>query len=79
MMATLLVAGNSEGIHGRCDAKCHDATEPECRCICGGLYHGSRAKGGQAELDRRRTEYGNALLEELASRERIPPTQGALL
>jgi hypothetical protein len=38
-MVTLLSVGNSEG-ERRCDARCHDATEPDCDCICGGRYHG---------------------------------------
>ena len=37
---TLIVAGNSDGLSGRCDAKCHNATEPDCHCICGGCFHG---------------------------------------
>ncbi|HUZ45853.1 MAG TPA: hypothetical protein VMW54_04385 [Terriglobia bacterium] len=37
---TLITAANSGGAYGRCDAKCHDATEPECHCICGGCFHG---------------------------------------
>ncbi len=37
---TLIVAANSDGVYGRCDAKCHDAREPKCDCICGGVYHG---------------------------------------
>ena len=36
-MTTLLIVGNSEGSR-RCDAKCHQATEPDCDC--GGRYHG---------------------------------------
>lgn len=38
-MTTLLIVGNSESSR-RCDAKCHQATEPNCDCICGGRYHG---------------------------------------
>jgi hypothetical protein len=25
---------------GRCDARCHEAKNPDCHCICGGAYHG---------------------------------------
>ena len=39
-MATLLAVYNSEGLVGRCDAKCHDAARAECDCICGGANHG---------------------------------------
>jgi len=39
-MATILALYNSDGCVGRCDAKCHEAKGTECRCICGGKYHG---------------------------------------
>ena len=39
-MATLMTWGNSDGTKGRCDARCHDAKEPECSCMCQGRYHG---------------------------------------
>ena len=39
-MTTLIAAYNSEGCIGRCDARCHKATSPDCECICGGLNHG---------------------------------------
>ncbi len=38
--------GDSGGIKGRCDAKCHDAKGPECECMCGGAYHGTACKPG---------------------------------
>lgn len=40
-MATLIAAYNSEGCIGRCDAKCYNATHPDCDCICGGANHGA--------------------------------------
>ena len=39
-MATLIYASNSDGCIGKCDAKCYDAKEPHCDCICGGRNHG---------------------------------------
>jgi hypothetical protein len=39
-VTTAIAVYNSEGCVGRCDAKCHDATEPDCDCICGGRLHG---------------------------------------
>lgn len=48
-MTTLLVVGNSEGIVGRCDAKCYEATGPECDCICNGRNHGA---GRQVAVER---------------------------
>lgn len=38
-MATIMAVTNSEGSR-RCDAKCHAAKHPTCRCVCGGRYHG---------------------------------------
>lgn len=45
-MTTLMQWSNSEGIQGRCDAKCHEATHPECVCICGGVFHGRAHTAG---------------------------------
>ena len=39
-MTTLIAVYNSEGCQGRCDAKCYEAHEGECDCICGGRNHG---------------------------------------
>lgn len=50
-MATLIAAYNSEGCIGRCDAKCYNATEPHCDCICGGKNHGA---GFQKAMDNTR-------------------------
>jgi hypothetical protein len=40
-MTTLIAVYNSEGCVGRCDAKCYNATSPQCDCICGGKNHGA--------------------------------------
>lgn len=46
-MTTLMQWGNSEGIQGRCDSKCHEAKYPECDCMCGGAFHGrAHSPGG---------------------------------
>jgi hypothetical protein len=37
---TLISVHNSEGCTGRCDARCYDATHPDCDCVCGGSNHG---------------------------------------
>lgn len=39
-MVTLIAVYNSEGCVGRCDARCYNAKNPECNCICGGKNHG---------------------------------------
>ncbi len=40
-MTTLISWSNSNGNQGRCDAKCYEATSPDCDCICGGRNHGA--------------------------------------
>lgn len=42
-MTTLIavhLTGMDRKYQRRCDAKCHNATKPRCRCICGGVNHG---------------------------------------
>lgn len=58
-MSTLIAVYNSDGCVGRCDAKCYDATEPACECICGGKNHGA---GLQVSMENTR-ELGEAWLE----------------
>jgi predicted RNase H-like HicB family nuclease len=50
-MTTLIAVYTSEGCVGRCDAKCYDAAEPDCDCICQGRNHGA---GKQQALDNTR-------------------------
>ena len=50
-MTTLIAVYNSDGRQGRCDAKCYDATEPDCDCICSGRNHGA---GKQQAIDNTR-------------------------
>lgn len=45
---TLISVHNSEGCTGRCDARCYNATGPDCECCCGGKNHG---KGLQGAID----------------------------
>ena len=40
-MTTLISYQSSGGDQGRCDAKCYEAREPDCDCICGGRNHGA--------------------------------------
>ena len=35
---------SEQGVVGRCDASCYNATGPECHCICGGANHGVGVK-----------------------------------
>jgi len=48
-MATLISWETSGGKKGRCDARCHNAKGPRCRCICGGRYHGAALRPGGVE------------------------------
>lgn len=38
-MTTLLTQRTARGTR-RCDSRCYDARGSECRCCCGGRYHG---------------------------------------
>jgi hypothetical protein len=40
-MVTLISYQSSGGDQGRCDAKCYDAREDECTCICASRNHGA--------------------------------------
>lgn len=58
-MTTLIAVYTNRGCIGRCDAKCHDAFEPECICVCGGVNHGvglSRAIKNTDEMSKHKIE-----------------------
>ena len=63
-MATLISVYNSDGLVGRCDAKCYGAKEPDCQCVCGGANHGAGVKQAtantQAMAERWIEEYSKA-------------------
>lgn len=40
-MTTLISYQSSGGDQGRCDAKCYNAVNSDCTCICGGENHGA--------------------------------------
>jgi hypothetical protein len=50
-MSTLIAVFTSDGLVGRCDAKCCEATKPACECIRGGRNHGA---GIQTAIDHTR-------------------------
>lgn len=54
-MTTLIEMSNNDGLVGRCDAKCYNASKPECNCICGGKNHGV-GKGQALENTKRIAE-----------------------
>ena len=39
-MATIISVNHTNGTISRCDARCHEAVTPDCKCICGGAFHG---------------------------------------
>ena len=40
-MATVVELRDLDGsLLGTCDARCHTAKGPKCKCICGGINHG---------------------------------------
>ena len=43
-MTTLIAVYDSSGCVGRCDAKCYNAQEEKCECICHGRNHGAGQK-----------------------------------
>jgi hypothetical protein len=47
-MTTMIAAYDSDGCIGRCDARCYNATTPDCHCICGGKNHGAGQKQAMA-------------------------------
>lgn len=62
---TVMSWGNSEGIQGRCDAKCHNAKCATCHCMCGGRYHGTVRNGTFEEV---RRAQGEQILEDAKQR-----------
>jgi hypothetical protein len=73
-MATLIAIYNSEGCVGRCDAKCYEATHPECDCICGGRNHGA---GQQQAMDNTR-EMVESWIDEYAARKGLTDYRGEI-
>jgi len=55
-MTTYMTWESSGGKKGRCDAKCHNAKKPKCRCMCGGSLHGSSIGKTPEEARRLRDE-----------------------
>lgn len=45
-MPTILEWRCANGQVLRCSNRCHNATHPECHCICGGRYHGANHTPG---------------------------------
>jgi hypothetical protein len=79
---TLIAVYGSEGCEGRCDAKCYDAKEPKCDCICGGRNHGAgkaRAMQNTQELFQDWIDKYNKQNPEFQHRFEVPGAQLVLL
>jgi hypothetical protein len=69
-MSTLIAVYNSSGPDGklrcvgRCDAKCYEAREAHCDCICGGANHGKGAEKAQQQTTEKYTEWLDAYRQE---------------
>lgn len=48
-MVTLMTWQSNSGERRNCNASCHNAKLPTCRCVCGGRYHSSARQPGGGE------------------------------
>jgi len=64
---TLIAVYNSDGCVGRCDARCYEAVEPSCDCICGGRNHGA----GLQQASDNTHELAEAWIEEYAKKNEL--------
>jgi len=71
---TLIAVYTSDGCEGRCDAKCYNAKEPHCGCICGGTNHGA----GLAQATDNTRRYAEAWLEKYAGERNLTEYRGEL-
>lgn len=55
---------SSDGCVGRCDARCHEAEELECKCVCFGANHGV----GLAKAQRNTRENAEKWIPQYAER-----------
>ncbi len=62
-MTTLIAAYNSDGLIGRCDARCYNAKDEKCTCICNGMNHG----GGKNKAIDNTKKYSETWLEKYKS------------
>lgn len=61
----------------RCDGKCHEAKSPasECKCICGGRFHGI---GGKRAVDECEAEIA-AVMVDIQARLEVPSAAQTVL
>jgi hypothetical protein len=71
---TLIAVYNSEGCVGRCDAKCYEASHPECDCVCGGMNHGA----GKDKALTNTKEHATRMVEEYAGKKGLADYEALL-
>jgi hypothetical protein len=71
---TLIAVYTSDGCEGRCNAKCYNATESACTCVCGGANHGA----GLAQATDNTRRYAEAWLEKYAGAKGLTEYRGEL-
>ena len=59
-MTLIEIRDGSGTVVGRCDAKCYNAEQPHCDCVCGGMNHGA---GKQKALENTK-EYVKEMIKE---------------
>jgi len=74
IMVTLISWSTSGGEQGRCDAKCYEATGPDCDCICGGRNHGA----GQDQAIENTRELAATMIAEYAEAYAWPEFQSSV-
>ncbi len=70
-MTTLIAVYTNDGCVGRCDAKCYNATHPDCDCICGGRNHGA----GLDQAVENTTELAERWLDDYHQAKGLDPTE----
>ena len=68
-MTTLISVHNSSGLVGRCDAKCYDAIDQKCTCICDGANHGA----GKQKAIQNTSQMAEIWIEEYAKANHLGP------
>jgi hypothetical protein len=71
-MTILIAVYDSDGCRGRCDARCYEAVEPDCDCVCGGLNHGA---GRQKAITNTR-RYAEVMLAEYSRSHHLKDWRG---
>lgn len=78
-MTTLIAVYNSDGCIGRCDARCYDAKDDKCECICHGKNHGagqSKAMENTREMaEKWMQEYGTKMKLGSEAQWEVPASQ----